>query len=134
METGDLDYAGFNLFFADAHSLYAGMELSELERLMAKSNQIIAGLNQKHLLTLQSISWQTLLSLLGQCHDPLKLTGKAIDAEMLLPMWMNANNRAALSTFGLQNLPCIHYMMNFPLHWRPAINLKNIKIQCRECP
>jgi predicted ATPase/serine phosphatase RsbU (regulator of sigma subunit) len=127
METGDLDYAGFNLFFADAHSLYAGMELSELERSMAKNNQIIAGLNQKHLLTLQSISWQSVLNLLGQCPDPLKLTGKAIDAEMYLPVWMSVNNRAALSTFWFAKLTLYSLYNELSLALEAAEQFKKYK-------
>jgi len=38
------------------------MELSELERIMAKNNQIIAGLKQGHALTLQSLVWQAILN------------------------------------------------------------------------
>src|SRR4030042_2081152 len=49
METGDLNFAGFSLFFSDSHSLFTGKELPEIERSMAQTNRIIAGLNQKHL-------------------------------------------------------------------------------------
>jgi predicted ATPase/serine phosphatase RsbU (regulator of sigma subunit)/tRNA A-37 threonylcarbamoyl transferase component Bud32 len=108
METGDLNFAGFNLFFADSHTLYAGKELPEIERNSAKINRIIAGLNQKHLLTLQSLSWQSLLNLMGDCEDPLILSGKAINAEKMLPVWASVDNRAALSTYWYIKL--VHYV------------------------
>ena len=66
---------------------------------MSKHNQIIAGLNQKHTLTLHSLAWQAVLNFMGQCDDPLKVSGKAIDGEALLPSWESVNNRAALSVF-----------------------------------
>jgi predicted ATPase/serine phosphatase RsbU (regulator of sigma subunit) len=99
LETGDLTYATLSIFISDVHSLFSCMELSELECAMAKHNQIIAGLKQEHVLKLQSLTWQAVLNLLGQCDDPLKLTGKAIDGEKYLPLWESANNRGALSVF-----------------------------------
>jgi len=99
METGDLGFATFNLFFTEVHHLFTGMELSELEKYMERNNRIIAGLKQGHTLTLQSITWQSILNLLGRCDNPVELTGKAIDAEKLLPLWQSDENRAALSVY-----------------------------------
>ena len=110
METGDLGFATFNLFLSDVHSLFTSMELSELESNMSKHNQIIAGLNQKYTLTLHSLTWQAILNLMGQCDDPLKVSGKAIDGEALLPSWESVNNRAALSVFWFVKLICKHIL------------------------
>ena len=66
METGDLDFAAFNLFLSNVHSVFSGMDLTELSDRMAKHSQIIAGINQRHALTLQSITWQTILNLMGR--------------------------------------------------------------------
>lgn len=104
LEGGDLDYAGFNLYFTEVHSLYSGMKLPELSRTMAKSNRIIADLNQRHTLTLHSITWQAVLNLLGESDDPLAVKGKAIDAEKNLPTWNLVNNLAALSVFWVVKL------------------------------
>jgi predicted ATPase/serine phosphatase RsbU (regulator of sigma subunit)/tRNA A-37 threonylcarbamoyl transferase component Bud32 len=99
LETGDLNYAGFSLFFSDVHSLYAGIDLSELDRMMEKNNQILIGFNQKYLQTLHSLSWQSIINIMGKGDDPLKVTGKVIDGEAMVPVWMSTGNHAALSVF-----------------------------------
>ncbi len=110
METGDLGFASFNLFLSDVHHLFSCKELSELDAIMSKNNQIIVGLNQKYNLTLQSLTWQAVLNLRGQCDDPIKVSGKAIDGEALLPAWENTNNRAALAVFWfVKTIMCVVY-------------------------
>jgi diguanylate cyclase (GGDEF)-like protein len=99
METGDIGFASFNLFLSDVHALFSCMELSELDGIMSRNNQTILGLNQNYTMTLHSLTWQAVFNLRGQCDDPLKVSGKAIDGETLLPAWESANNRAALAVF-----------------------------------
>lgn len=99
LETGDLGFATFNLIFTEVHQIFTGRELSELNTYMEKNNKFIAGLKQGHTLTVQSLQWQAILNLLGQGDNPLALTGKAIDAESLLPSWQSAENRGALSVY-----------------------------------
>jgi PAS domain S-box-containing protein len=99
LETGDLGFATFNLYFTEVHYIFTGMELSELERYMERNNRGIAGLKQGHTLTLQSLTWQAILNLLGHCDNPVELKGKATDGESLLPSWEQAGNRAALSVY-----------------------------------
>lgn len=99
LETGDLGFATFNLIFTEVHQIFTGRELSELNTYMEKNNKFIAGLKQGHTLTVQSLQWQAILNLLGQGDNPLALTGKAIDAESLLPSWQSTENRGALSVY-----------------------------------
>lgn len=98
-ETGDLGFATFNLFFTDVHHIFTGKELSELEKDMERNNKIIVGMKQGHTLTLQSMTWQCILNLMGRSDHPMELTGKAIDAEKLLPSWKSTENLAALSVY-----------------------------------
>jgi len=98
-ETGDLGFATFNLYFTEVHHIFTGMELSALEKYMEKNNRGIAGLKQGHTLTLQSLTWQAILNLLGRCENPVELKGKAIDGENMLPVWEETENRAALSVY-----------------------------------
>jgi PAS domain S-box-containing protein len=99
LETGDLGFATFNLYFTEVHYTFTGKELSDLEKYMERNNKIIAGMKQGHTLTLQSMTWQSILNLLGKCDNPVALTGKAIDAEKLLPSWHRSKNLAALSVY-----------------------------------
>jgi len=99
LETGDLGFATFNLYFTEVHYIFTGRELSDLEKYMERNNRIIAGMKQGHTLTLQSMTWQSILNLLGRCDNPVELTGKAIDAENLLSSWKETENLAALSVY-----------------------------------
>ncbi len=99
LETGDLGFATFNLYFTEVHQIFTGRELSELEKYMQRNNKGIAGLKQGHTLTLQSLTWQAVLNLLGRCDNPVELTGKATEGESLLPSWEQSGNRAALSVY-----------------------------------
>ena len=99
LETGDLGFATFNLYFTEVHHIFTGMELSALEKYMEKNNKGIAGLKQGHTLTLQSLTWQAILNLLGRCDNPVELKGKAIDGEKLLSVWEETENLAALSVY-----------------------------------
>jgi len=99
LETGDLGFATFNLYFTEVHHIFTGRELSDLEHYMERNNRIIAGMKQGHTLTLQSMTWQSVLNLLGRCDNPVELKGKAIDAEKLLPLWERTGNRGSLSVY-----------------------------------
>ncbi len=99
LETGDLGFATFNLYFTEVHYIFTGRELSDLETYMGRNNRIIAGMKQGHTLTLQSMTWQAIMNLLGRCNNPVELTGKAIEAEKLLPSWEETENLAALSVY-----------------------------------
>lgn len=124
METGDLGFATFNLYFTEVHHIFTGMELSGLEKTMERNNRTIAGLKQGHTLTLQSITWQSILNLLGRCDDPLQLTGKAIDAEKLLPSWKSAENRAALSVYWFVKLIMFSVFSEYRLALQASVEFK----------
>ena len=115
LETGDLGFATFNLDFTEVHNIFSGMDLSELERYMERNNKIIAGLKQGHTLTVQSIQWQAILNLLGRCDNPTEVTGKAIDAEKLLPSWESVENLAALSVYWFVKLIMYSVYSEYPL-------------------
>ena len=113
METGDLDYAAFNLFFVDTHSLFGDVDLADVERSMAKNNRIIAGLKQKHILTISSLVWQRVLILMGKCDDPLRYAGTGMDGDALLPHWIAADNRAALASYWFEKLALYVYFNEY---------------------
>ncbi len=127
METGDIGFASFNLFLSDVHALFSCMELSELDSIMSRNNQTIMGLNQNYTLTLHSLTWQSVFNLRGQCDDPLKVSGKAIDGETLLPAWESANNRAALAVFWFIKLIMCTVYNDFALAVKASNQFKKYK-------
>jgi len=104
METGDFDYASFNLLMSDVHALFAGKELSEQCQDMEKHNHIIREFKKKSVLTMHSTVWQVSLNLYGQCDNPLMLTGKAIEGEKMLDTWVAEKNNIALAVFYIARL------------------------------
>lgn len=127
MGTGDIGFASFSLFLSDVHSLFSCTELSELDSIMSRNNQIIQGLNQKYTLTLHSLTWQSVFNLRGQCDNPFKVSGKAIDGEALLPAWEDANNRAALAVFWFVKLIMCFVYNDFSLAVKAADKFKKYK-------
>ncbi|MBN1365182.1 MAG: AAA family ATPase [Syntrophaceae bacterium] len=115
LETGDLGFATFNLFFTEVHNIFSGMDISELSRYMERNNKIIGGLKQGHTFTLQSMTWQSILNLLGECDNPIELTGRAIDAEKLLPSWEKTRNLGSLSVYWFIKLILYSLYNEYPL-------------------
>jgi len=99
LEQGDLDYAAFNLQLSDLHSLLVGKNLAEAAVVMAKHNQIIKGLNQHDILIIHSIMCQAVANFRGLNDKPEYLTGELIEAEILVPEWIESKNSAALAIF-----------------------------------
>ncbi len=104
LETGDLNFAAFNLLMSNVHGYYVGPELSEFEAELGKQIQTIANLNQKYILTLAQLKRQCVLNLLGRCDDPRVLTGEAIRAEELLETWRSTHNDIAIATFCVERM------------------------------
>ncbi|MBN1365669.1 MAG: diguanylate cyclase [Syntrophaceae bacterium] len=115
METGDLGFATFNLYFSEVHHIFTGMELSDLNKYMERNNRLIARMKQGHTLSLQSMTWQSILNILGQCDNPVELKGRAIDAEKLLPLWESDDNRGSLSVYWFVKLILYSLYSEYPL-------------------
>ncbi|MGB0385857.1 MAG: AAA family ATPase [Ardenticatenaceae bacterium] len=105
LETGNVITAAYTLVgHTFAHSYYAGKELIELERQMVKHRQVISQLKQKHALYTTDQYWQSALSLLGRTENPSLLRGQAYDAEKMLPIHHQANNKSSIFGLHFQSL------------------------------
>ncbi|MBN1364721.1 MAG: diguanylate cyclase [Syntrophaceae bacterium] len=110
-ETGDLEYAAWNLHIFGTVAALIGMELSEFESEMSKHNKIIYEMNQDSVGTLHSVVWQYILCLLGRTDDPLKIKGEILDETEIEPKWIKEKNRPALAVFYWLRV-MLHFMFN----------------------
>ncbi len=99
LENGDLFYAAFNLNLHTIYSYVAGYELTELLKVVEDHRNSIINLNQLHWLNEQNILWQVLLNLTDVGDSRTKLTGKAMDEDIMVPQWEAANNKIVLAAF-----------------------------------
>lgn len=103
-ETGDLEYASWNLHIYATIGTLLGKELTEFEREIAKHNSLIHDMNQDSVRTLNSEVWQTILGLMGRTGDPLKIKGEVFDEDVIVPQWIEEQNRPALAVYYLLKL------------------------------
>ncbi|PCJ33620.1 MAG: hypothetical protein COA99_15500, partial [Moraxellaceae bacterium] len=99
LESGDLDYAAFNLHILDLHYLFTGKELSELKINLEKNNQIIGDLNQQYIHIIHSIMSEGITNLIDPRENSIELTGKFINADKSEQLWIREENNAALAVF-----------------------------------
>ena len=114
LETGDFDYAAFNLFMGDLHSFLTGANLSNLLVETKGHNDIISELKRDYIRVGHSILLQAIDQLANTTPNPTVLKGKAIDAEKELQMWVVEDNRYALAIFYFARLAlnCIYNRYN----------------------
>jgi len=99
LEMGDLQYAAFAIRMYCSRAYLVGEELSQLEQDIEKYSKAIEQLGQKTALQGNEIMQQAILNLRGQSENPGQLKGKYYDEEKMLPLHLEANDRAA--TFAL---------------------------------
>ena len=104
LETGNLEFAAFNLLMKDIHQLLLGKDISKMLIELSKNDQIIEKLNQKYLLTPHRLIWQDALNLAGRCDDPCVISGDAIEETTGLPIWLKENNQLALASLYFSRL------------------------------
>ncbi len=96
LDTGDFEYAAFNINMYCNHRFLMGTELSELSQEMQKYSSSIRQIRQGAPLSYNEIFRQATLNLLGQSADPLVLTGEAFDEQREMVVLREANNATAL--------------------------------------
>lgn len=103
-ETGDLEYAAWNLhIYATINSLF-GTEMAEFEREVVKHNKILHDMNQESVRSMNFIVWQAIQGLMGKSVDPLKLKGEVFDEDAAVPQWIEGKNRPTLAVYYIAKL------------------------------
>ncbi|ALG67285.1 AAA family ATPase [Beggiatoa leptomitoformis] len=105
LETGDLEYAGYNAFFYSCNAYFAGTELQELARQMTCYNDGMQRIRAETGIRWQSSFRQAVFNLLGQAESlPQYLDGQAFNQSQMLPLLQNTNNQSALAAFYVNTL------------------------------
>ncbi len=96
LATGDIEAAGLNAAAYCCYAYYAGKELTDLADEIDAYCQAVNQLKQTTSKYYLEIHQQTVLNLLGRNEIPSRLTGKAFNAEEMLPLLQAANHWTAL--------------------------------------
>jgi predicted ATPase len=101
METGDLQFGCMGAYNYCYHAYWMGMELTTLERDLAKYSQAMAQINQEHIQSYQDRYWQVVLNLMGKSDNPCRVIGQVYDEEKMLPIITSAGDIYSLYEYYL---------------------------------
>jgi PAS domain S-box-containing protein len=96
LETGDLEYASFSLFFLSFYSFASGKKLCQVEELMVKNSEAIKHLKHDTGYYMHEIYRQTVFNLQGNSQNAFNLTGDIYDERHMLDTHLQANDRTTL--------------------------------------
>jgi predicted ATPase/GAF domain-containing protein len=97
METGDIEYAAYNLLQSSCSAYYSGKELTVLEREIARNRDAIDKIKQKKPLNYIEIYWQAILNMLGKSKNSCILKGEAYDEHIKLPVYQQTNDQVGFA-------------------------------------
>ena len=103
LESGDLEYAAASAQFYLAHSFFAGIELSKIEKEIQKYNDIIKKLKHKTWLRYTEALWQRILNLMGNTENSATITADIFDQKNLA-FYQKANDRSGIFTYHMCRL------------------------------
>ncbi len=104
LECGDFEYGGYSAAFFCVHSFIAGVDLSEVESLMAKYGKAVGRLKHEFTFIYLNVYRQLIANLLGENSDPLLLSGPYYKEDEQLRAHKEANDKTTLSTIYLNKL------------------------------
>jgi len=109
LETGDIEYATYSIFYYSSYSYFIGRQLVTLEPEMARYSHAIARLKREDILSCHNLYWQTVLNLMDSSNNRCCLTGEVYDETIQLPLHQQANDRTAIHFLHL-NKCLLHYL------------------------
>jgi PAS domain S-box-containing protein len=96
LETGDLEYASFSLFFLSWYSFVSGKKLLKVEDLVAKNSDAIRQLKHETPYHMHEMFRQTIANLRGISQSTFKLDGDIYNERKMLDIHLQANDRSTL--------------------------------------
>jgi len=96
LETGDLEWAGFSMFFLSFYSFVSGKKLLQVENLMVKNSDSIKQLKHETAYHMHEIYRQTVANLTGNSQSTFNLTGDIYDEQQMIDTHLQANDRTTL--------------------------------------
>lgn len=97
IETGDLEYAGYNLLQYSCLAYFSGKELTAFEREIAINRNAIHKIKHETALNYIETYWQAILNLLGKSENICCLKGEAYDEQMKLPLYERGKDKAGIA-------------------------------------
>ncbi len=113
LETGDLEYAGYNILHYCGYSYLAGISLDELEKQIENYSNSLRQLKQENNYYYNQVAHQAVLNLLGDEENPELLSGKAFNEEKFVTFYEKINDRYALFQIYLHKLILSYLFGNF---------------------
>lgn len=113
IETGDLEWAAFNLVGYSYCAYFIGKDLTALEVEIATYRDAIYKIKQETGLNFQEIYWQVALNLLGRSENPYRLHGPAYDERIRLPLHQQVNDNAGISYLYTNKLLLCYLFSNY---------------------
>ncbi|MEG4208931.1 AAA family ATPase [Microcoleus sp. S13_B4] len=104
METGDIEYAAYNLLQYSCSAYYSGKELTVLEREIARNRDAIDKIKQEKPLNYIEIHWQAILNMLGKSKNSGILQGEAYDEHIKLPLYQQTNDQTGFAYIYLNKI------------------------------
>jgi len=104
METGDIEYAAYNLLQYSCSAYYSGKELTVLEREIARNRDAIDKIKQEKPLNYIEIHWQAILNMLGKSKNSGLLKGEAYDEHIKLPLYQQTNDQTGFAYIYLNKI------------------------------
>lgn len=127
LETGDLDFAAFNMFTLDLHSLFTGKHLGLLDEEARKHNQTIKDLNQQYILIAHSILWRAIWHFTGRENDHQVEAINKIANDNHTQQWITDNNRLALGAHYFSTLSKNIIFNNYSIAIKESNNFSTFK-------
>jgi len=96
LETGDLEYASFSMFFSSFYSFISGQKLPQVEDIMVKNSDAIKQLKHETSWYMHEIYRQAVANLQGKSQNPFNLAGEIYDERQMINTHLRANDRTTL--------------------------------------
>ncbi|MEG4403706.1 serine/threonine-protein kinase PknK, partial [Microcoleus sp. MON2_D5] len=113
IETGDLEYAGYNLQQYSCSAYSSGKQLTVLEREMATYRDAVHKINQQTALNYIETYWQATLNLLEKSENPSLLKGEVCDEDIKLLLHKQANDKTGVAYIYWNKLLLSYWFDNY---------------------
>jgi PAS domain S-box-containing protein len=113
IENGDLEYAGYAVFYQSQYIYWQGLELTKLDKKLAHWSQVLTHIKQEASLTWNKIFWQSALTFLGKSQNLYSLEGEIYQEAQMLPIHLQINDRTGLYYLYLNQLILCYFFNNF---------------------
>ncbi|MCL2932791.1 MAG: AAA family ATPase [Trichodesmium sp. MAG_R03] len=113
LETGDLEFAAYNIHQYCGYSYLAGISLDKLEQEITNHTNSLKQIKQKNSYYYNQITHQAVINLLEGVENPELLSGSAFNEKQFIPFYENINDSYGLFQIYFQKLILSYFLGNF---------------------